>query len=273
MQLYVADYLGDTRHLTTEQHGAYLLLLMAMWRYGGTLPNDRSKLARITGLSEPRWARIEGDVIEFFVVENGVLTHVRVQKELTKANATARQRSESGKKGAKAKSLKNNDDAQAIAEAGLKHTRGTQISESDTSEDKSSSVCFPEKRKLRASTMASEIQTAFDDWWSYYPLKKSKADALKAFPKALELAGALEVLVAATKRYATEVIGLDPSKIKHPSGWLNGRRWEDEPASQQGLIINGRTAQPSNNHTAKRDRMLRAIVSLSDRDSRWRSGD
>lgn len=74
MQLYVADYLGDTRHLTTEQHGAYLLLLMAMWRSDGSLPDDGRKLARIVGCTPSRWAKIAPEVMEFFDIRDGVVT-------------------------------------------------------------------------------------------------------------------------------------------------------------------------------------------------------
>lgn len=56
MKLWVADYLGDTQHLTTLEHGAYLLLIMAYWQRG-SLPADEDDLARIARLSPYLWKK------------------------------------------------------------------------------------------------------------------------------------------------------------------------------------------------------------------------
>jgi uncharacterized protein YdaU (DUF1376 family) len=122
MQLYVADYLGDTRHLTTEQHGAYLLLLMTMWRSEGVLPDNPVKLARIAGLTPSRWLKICAEVLEFFTLCEGGFTQKRLSAELAIAEEKSSKRSASGKAGALAKALKSNKVELANASRLLKHS-------------------------------------------------------------------------------------------------------------------------------------------------------
>lgn len=144
MQLYVADYLGDTRHLTTEQHGAYLLLLMTMWRAGGRLPNEDKKLARITGCTSSRWAKIKAEVTEFFSVDGDEITHKRLMFELEKAQEKSIKRSVSGTQGGIAKSLKNKRPVVANASDLPWHSSEP---ESDSKKDKTTS--YPKKRALK----------------------------------------------------------------------------------------------------------------------------
>lgn len=115
MQLYIADYMGDTQHLTTEQHGAYLLLLMTMWRHGGRLPNDASKLARIARVSPRRWHLVAPEVMPFFIVDGSDITQKRLGEEYQKATSISEKRSVNGKAGGDAKALKNKE--QAVANA------------------------------------------------------------------------------------------------------------------------------------------------------------
>ena len=53
---YMGDYLKDTMHLTTEQHGAYLLLLMECWTQG-RIPTDLQGQAVIVRMSVYRWKK------------------------------------------------------------------------------------------------------------------------------------------------------------------------------------------------------------------------
>jgi len=122
MQLYIADYLGDTRHLTTEQHGAYLLLLMTMWRADGRLPNDDKKLARIVGSTASRWAKIKDDVLAFFDADGDEITNPRLLIELQKATEKSIKRAEAGTRGGLAKSLKNKETGLANAKPLPEHS-------------------------------------------------------------------------------------------------------------------------------------------------------
>ena len=104
IQLYVADYLADTMHLTTEEHGAYLLLIMNYWQTGKPIP--KSRLAPIARISNGRWNSVENSLKEFFVEnENGSWLHERIEGDLEKVYSKSTQASKAGKASAAKRAL------------------------------------------------------------------------------------------------------------------------------------------------------------------------
>jgi uncharacterized protein YdaU (DUF1376 family) len=95
MPLYVGDYLGDTGHLTTTQHGAYLLLMMHYWRKG-ELPDDDRQLSKIAKLSMKTWCDYRATLQDFFY--DG-WKHKRIEAELQRMMRVSEKRAIAGQKG------------------------------------------------------------------------------------------------------------------------------------------------------------------------------
>ena len=93
---YVGDYLRDTSRLTTEQHGAYLLLLFDQWA-NGPLPDDDLQLASIARLSVDRWLQVRPSLERFFRHEKGAWENRRVEIERDRAKGISVARKKAGK--------------------------------------------------------------------------------------------------------------------------------------------------------------------------------
>jgi hypothetical protein len=81
-----------------------------------------------------------------------------------------------------------------------------------------------------AAATAVRVPDLFDEFWSAYPRKVGKADARKAWPRAVKHLDA-ERLVKAARWWSEqwEAAGVEKRYVLHPTTWLNGQRWNDEP--------------------------------------------
>lgn len=116
MPMYWDAYLADTTHLTTEEHGAYLLLLAAMWRRNGAVPDDDRDNARILGLTPAKWRKVKARLLETisgFHIENGTITQEKLQKTWENTQEKIAKNRSNGAKGGRPKSNENKDVAKA----------------------------------------------------------------------------------------------------------------------------------------------------------------
>jgi uncharacterized protein YdaU (DUF1376 family) len=114
MPLFIGDYLADTGRLSTEQHGAYLLLIMDYWR-NGPPPDDADTLAQITHLSLDAWSIAQAKLKHFFSIEDGVWRHKRIDEELVAARENKGKAQAKAKAAADARWGKGNSDASSNA--------------------------------------------------------------------------------------------------------------------------------------------------------------
>jgi uncharacterized protein YdaU (DUF1376 family) len=109
MPFFVDAYLADTGHLTTDEHGAYLLLLMAMWRRNGAVPDDDKDNARVTRMSLAKWRKVKPRLIAFLTIENGDITQKRLKKEWDYVAVKRAKNVENGMRGGRPTNRENND--------------------------------------------------------------------------------------------------------------------------------------------------------------------
>lgn len=221
MPLYVADYLADTTHLTATEHGAYLMLLMCMWRAGGSLPDDDAKLARFAKLTGAQWSRVRPVLMDFFTVENGVFTQRRLARELTRHSDAVRQRREAASNGGKAKSLKDKEPALAPAMLPARQPEP---------EPKRVDIEAKASRRI-ASDEPPVWSPTFAEAYALYPdeMKRSKSRAAcwPIWKDAASKAGGEGALIGAVRRYrAEDKQHKGESKAPAFDRWLRDGRWE-----------------------------------------------
>jgi uncharacterized protein YdaU (DUF1376 family) len=119
MPLFVDAYLGDTMHLSLEEHGAYLKLLMIAWRTKDcALPDDDRRIATMLGVTAKRWTEIlRPSIAPFWDIAEGRWTQKKLLKVRQHAESVSEQRKEAGGKRQTAKSLNGNGTAPANAPA------------------------------------------------------------------------------------------------------------------------------------------------------------
>jgi uncharacterized protein YdaU (DUF1376 family) len=110
LPLFTDAFLADTGHLSAQETGAYLLLMMMAWRSPDCrIPDDDLKLARWARLDRRTWLKVKATVLEFWALESGFWTQKRLSKEREIVSKRAEVARQNGVHGGRPKSLENDD--------------------------------------------------------------------------------------------------------------------------------------------------------------------
>ncbi len=263
--------IADTMHLTTEEFGAYVKLMIAQWRSGGNpLPNDDSRLSRMAGLTPRTWQKIRATMSDFFEISDDGWSQKRVEKDFASVIDKITKNRTNGSRGGRAKSLKNNKLVLANATISPEYSLEENVSETPTNHNynhnhnhkeedtlttfggcrgdgKKSVDLFEDRNREHEGQLAingaypkprqaRKPPDGFEEFYRAYPRHVGKLAAETAYRVAIARATSAEILAGAS-RYAAATVGKDRQYIAHPATWLKAGRWADDDAKTNVIAM------------------------------------
>lgn len=214
---YPRDFLDGTVGMSLEEKGAYGIVLDLIYMMGDRgLMDDPQFIAGHLGCSVRKWNGIRNRLVETgkLVIENGVISNFRADKEKIIQRKFQDKQRENATKSNKSKDLQK-----------------PRASHTDTDTDI--------RDDTNVSSRRFSKNEGFDAFWDLWPSKKNKQNARKAWRK----------LSIDDKRAAYRAVlngwfdqwqaGSPDANPIHASTFLNARRWEDQPNAPKLRPIEG----------------------------------
>ena len=249
MPLYVSDYLADTSHLSTEEHGAYILLLMHAWMNNGELPTDDGRLRRICRMDERPWRKSRDEIKAFFYEQDCVLRHRRVDKEIERAQQMVAQRAAAGrasaeKRKAERDAQRNGNESSTTVERDGQRNGKPSPSPSQTPEEETHAIGDSTSPTPAGAASARMRQAGLPDANPGHPKLLALLDegitpeeleqaAREAVKKGKGFAYALGV-AEGRRRDAATVQGLPPAAPEKP--WFMSAQLIEEKGKEIGIV-------------------------------------
>lgn len=162
MPLYVADYLSKTGHISTVEHGAYLLLIMHYWQTEEPLAEHDPTLAQITRLRLEQWKKIRPNLQGFFCRQlHGLWVHEKVEHELYKAMKLREKKSKAG-----------------IASANARSTPVKQVYQQDTQHTGNQLQPPSQESKIVSFSFGKEVKDKKSPEWNLSVFQKWLAEGI-----------------------------------------------------------------------------------------------
>ena len=207
-----------TSNLTLEQEAAYLRIVNAIHKHKSPVPDNDRVLAGMFRVSTRKARALVNALIDAgkIMSDNGHLTNDRAISDLVHRGFVSVSMAENGAKGGRtraenaSKALKNIDQGQATASYREEKRREEKIVAKATI-----GHCDKFSPKM------------FEEFWERYPKRIGKADAQKAYVRAMKKITHDDLMFALSERLPA-LEAKDKQYRPNPATWLNQERWKDE---------------------------------------------